>query len=86
MQNSMIKYMTRIGQNTGTLNASKKVHTIATTTPLVAECQNLNSGSLRINGRNSSFCFVGNEGPSSESSIKDGSTFGDKNAIKRFRW
>lgn len=28
--------------------------------------QNLNSGSLRMNGRNSSFCLVGNEGPSSE--------------------
>lgn len=27
--------------------------------------QNLNSGSLRMKGRNSSFCFVGNEGPSS---------------------
>lgn len=28
--------------------------------------QNLNSGSLRMKGRNSSFCLVGNEGPSSE--------------------
>lgn len=33
-----MKYMTRMGQNTGTLNASKKVQTMATRMPLVAEC------------------------------------------------
>lgn len=38
MQKSMMKYMTRMGQNTGTLNASKKVQTMATRMPLVAEC------------------------------------------------
>lgn len=112
MQKSMMKYMTRMGQNTGTLNASKKVHTMATRMPFVAAClgprtgvttcvgvpapasraplcpprppawsaglhptcqlrrapsahQNLNSGSLRMKGRNSSFCLVGSEGPSS---------------------
>ena len=31
----------------------------------VIECQNLNSGSLRMNGRNSSEVDVGSEGPSS---------------------
>lgn len=38
MQKSMMKYMTRMGQNTGTLNASKKVQTMATRMPLVAAC------------------------------------------------
>lgn len=38
MQNSMMKYMTRIGQNTGTLKASKNVQIIAMTMPFVAEC------------------------------------------------
>ena len=38
IQKSMMKYMTRIGQNTGTLNASKKVQTMATRMPLVAAC------------------------------------------------
>ena len=35
--NRMIKYMTKIGQNTGILNASKNVHIIAMTTALVPE-------------------------------------------------
>lgn len=34
----MMKYITRMGQNTGTLKASKKVQTIATRMPLVAAC------------------------------------------------
>lgn len=38
MQKSMTKYITRMGQNTGTLNASKKVQTMATRMPLVAAC------------------------------------------------
>lgn len=38
MQNSMMKYITRMGQNTGTLKASKNVQIIATTMPFVAEC------------------------------------------------
>lgn len=38
IQNSMMKYITRMGQNTGTLKASKKVHTMATKMPLVAAC------------------------------------------------
>uniref|UniRef100_A0A0E9XEP0 Uncharacterized protein n=1 Tax=Anguilla anguilla TaxID=7936 RepID=A0A0E9XEP0_ANGAN len=86
MQNSMMKYMTSIGQKTGTLKASKNVQIIAMTMPLVAECQNLNSGNLRMKGLNSSFCFVGKAGPSSGSSNSDGSTFGDRNAMNRLRW
>ena len=33
-----MNYITRMGQNTGTLKASKKVHTMATKMPLVAAC------------------------------------------------
>ena len=46
MQNKVMKYMTRIGQNTGMLKKSKKVHTKAITVAFVAEYQNLNSGNL----------------------------------------
>lgn len=51
--------------------------------------QNLNSGSRRINGLNSSSAFVGKDGPSSISfsfvSISnDGSNLGVKNARNRF--
>lgn len=38
MQKSMMKYMTRMGQNTGTLKASKNVQIIAMMMPFVAEC------------------------------------------------
>lgn len=38
MQKSMMKYITSIGQNTGTLKASKNVQIMAMTMPLVAEC------------------------------------------------
>ncbi len=63
----MMKYITRIGQKTGTLKTSKNVQNTAITVDLETEYQNLNSGSLLINGRNSSFAFVGNSGPSSDS-------------------
>jgi hypothetical protein len=43
MQNSVIKYITRIGQKTGMLKNSKKVQTKAMTVAFVAEYQNLNS-------------------------------------------
>ena len=46
MQNKVIKYITKMGQNTGILNSSKKVHTKAIAVAFVAEYQNLNSGSL----------------------------------------
>lgn len=65
MQNSVMKYMTKIGQKTGMLKQSKKVQTVAITVDLVTEYQNLNSGSRRMNGRNSSFALVGSSGPPS---------------------
>merc|ERR1712018_551500 len=87
-----MKYMTRIGQYTGMLKKSKNVHTKAMTVAFVAEYQNLNSGSLLTNGRNSSFCLVGNAMPSSSaasSAASDsaiaGSIFGVKNASSKFR-
>jgi type I site-specific restriction-modification system R (restriction) subunit len=43
MQKSVMKYMTRMGQKTGMLKKSKKVHTNAMTVAFVAEYQNLNS-------------------------------------------
>lgn len=65
MQNNVIKYITRIGQKTGMLKASKNVHKIPISVLLEMDSQNLNSGSLRINGRNSSLDFVGSSGPAS---------------------
>lgn len=65
----MMKYITRIGQKTGTLKTSKKVQNKAMTVDLETEYQNLNSGNRLINGRNSSLAFVGNSGPSSDSKI-----------------
>ena len=48
--------------------------------------QNLNSASLRMNGRNSSSFAVGSDGPSvSSSKFKAGSNFGDKKAMSRFK-
>merc|ERR1719414_469784 len=80
--------MTRIGQKTGMLKKSKNVHTNAMTVAFVAEYQNLNSGNLLINGRNSSFCLVGNAIPSSSaasSSAIAGSIFGVRNANSKLR-
>ena len=65
MQNSVMKYITRIGQKTGMLKNSKKVQKKAMRVALVAEYQNLNSGRRRMKGRNSSDCFVGSWRPSS---------------------
>lgn len=62
MHNNVKKYITKIGQNTGILKQSKKVQINAITVLFDTEYQNLNSGSLRINGRNSSF-VVGSSGP-----------------------
>ena len=69
MTKSVMKYMTRIGQNTGMLKNSKKVQKKAMSVAFVAEYQNLNSGSRRMNGRNSSFCLVGSASPSSADDI-----------------
>ena len=57
--NNTKKYMTKIGQNTGTLKKAKKVQKNAYPIAFVPEYQNLNSGKRRIKGRNSSFDFVG---------------------------
>lgn len=54
-----------MGQNTGILKHSKNVQINAIIVLLLTEYQNLNSGSLLINGRNSSFARVGNSGPTS---------------------
>lgn len=67
IQNKVIKYMTNIGQNTGILKASMNVQHRATNVLLVTESQNLNSGSRRINGLNSSVALVGKAGPLSSS-------------------
>merc|ERR1719367_1999677 len=67
IQKSVMKYITRIGQNTGILKSSKKVQPKAITVALVAEYQNLNSGKRLMKGLNSSFCFVGSSNPSSSS-------------------
>ena len=55
MQKSVMKYITKMGQNTGMLKNSKKEHRKAIAVALVAEYQNLNSGSRRMKGLNSSF-------------------------------
>ena len=87
--NKTKKYMTNIGQNTGILKTWKNVQNMAMHIALVPEYQNLNSGKRRMNGRNSSFVLVGSLGPSSSESSSppytEGSTFGERNAIKRFK-
>jgi len=79
------KYISKIGQKTGISNTLKKLHTSAMAIAFVVEYQNLNSGSLRINGLNSSSALVGREGPSSarppsvvstSALSKEGSNFG----------
>ena len=69
MQKRVMKYITKIGQKTGILKNSKKEHTKAMVVALVAEYQNLNSGSRLMKGRNSSSLVVGSSGPSSSSKI-----------------
>ena len=90
IQNNVMKYMTKIGQKTGMLKNSKKVQPKAITVALVAEYQNLNSGSRRIKGRNSSLCFVGSSRPSPSSSAskaaKAGSILGVRKAKSKFKW
>lgn len=63
IQNSVIKYMTRIGQKTGILKQSKNVQINPISVLFVTEYQNLNSGNLLMNGLNSSLALVGNSGP-----------------------
>lgn len=64
IQNNVMKYITNIGQKTGMLKQSNRVHPMAKSVDFVTEYQNLNSGNLLINGLNSSFDLVGNSGPS----------------------
>lgn len=63
MQNNVMKYITKMGQNTGTLKQSKNVQIRAITVLLLMEYQNLNSGNRLTNGLNSSFALVGSSGP-----------------------
>lgn len=85
----MSQYMTRTGQKTGRLNISDQEQQKAMTTALVALYQNLNSGSLRTKGLNSSVDLVGrDEVPPSSMSVSDsrpGSNLGLMKARNRFR-
>lgn len=89
--NRMIQYMTKTGQKTGISKMENQLQTKAMAMARVAECQNLNSGKRRMNGRNSSSRLVGREGePASPSSrpsswVREGSNLGVKKARKRFR-
>lgn len=87
IRKSVMKYMTRMGQNTGTLKTWKNVQNRAISVDFVTLYQNLNSGNLRINGLNSSFAFVGRDGPSSSSSScpKAGSILGVRKARNKLR-
>ena len=80
MKNSTKKYISKMGQNTGTSKTEKKVITMHVAVPLAHAIQNLNSGSRRANGLNSlpSDSVVGSPGCS------DGSSRGDKKAMKLF--
>lgn len=87
--NKISQYTTNTGQNTGRLKISNQLQKKPMAIALVVEYQNLNSGSLRTNGRNSWSSFVGSplalpsSIPSSCSSA--GSNFGERKARKRFR-
>lgn len=74
------KYSNRIGQKTGISKSEQQVIPKAVMQPLVQANQNLNSGSRRAKGRNSSELRVGKARPSSE-----GSSRGLKKAMKLFR-
>lgn len=61
-----------MGQNTGMSKNWKNVKNIDKIVDLITEYQNLNSGSRRINGLNSSFARVGKDGPEqSEITLKN---------------
>ena len=89
-ENRIKKYTTNTGQNTGTLNIENHVHAKLIAIALVAECQNLNSGSRLMKGLNSSSFLVGRLLPASPSSrpsswVREGSIFGWRKARKRLR-
>lgn len=81
MKKSTAKYITKIGQNTGTSKIGKNVIKNEVPAPLKHVNQNLNSGNRLVKGLYSlaSLCVVGNDGPSLKS---DGSSNGERNAIK----
>lgn len=58
--------MTKIGQNTGTLKQSNNVQINPINVDFTIPSQNLNSGNLRMKGRNSCDVVVGRPSPSSE--------------------
>mmetsp|Transcript_4813 Transcript_4813/g.7047 ORF Transcript_4813/g.7047 Transcript_4813/m.7047 type:complete len:88 (+) Transcript_4813:354-617(+) len=81
MKNKMQKYMTKIGQNTGTSNIEKKVIKKDVHVPRKHANQNLNSGIFLVKGLYSfpSAALVGNPGPSV------GSSSGERKAMKLLR-
>mmetsp|Transcript_18151 Transcript_18151/g.41999 ORF Transcript_18151/g.41999 Transcript_18151/m.41999 type:complete len:126 (+) Transcript_18151:156-533(+) len=79
MKKSTKKYISKMGQNTGTSNMEKNVMTMQVRVPLVQANQNLNSGNRLAKGRNSSLDNCGRVGPDSLGSSK-----GLKKAIKLF--
>lgn len=96
--NKMTKYIKRIGQKTGMSKNEKRVQNKPIQREVMALYQNLNSGNLRTNGRNSSIKGLepcGKKSPSSanneaslsnpdSSSVTAGSNLGLKNNKKMF--
>lgn len=64
-ENKINQYSNKIGQKTGTSNAEKNVAINPTVIERMLAYQNLNSGSRRTNGLNSSSDFDGSVGSSS---------------------
>lgn len=78
--NRTMKYSNKMGQNTGISNTENSVKHIDITTDFVPDHQNLNSGTLRLKGLNSSPSCNGSDPPSKETS-----SCGCKNPINRFK-
>jgi len=88
MQKRVMKYITRMGQNTGILKTSKNVQIKAIVVDFVIAYQNLNSGNRLMKGLNSSLLCVGNAGPSgssAESKSNPGSILGVRKAMNKLR-
>mmetsp|Transcript_22642 Transcript_22642/g.33146 ORF Transcript_22642/g.33146 Transcript_22642/m.33146 type:complete len:95 (-) Transcript_22642:340-624(-) len=79
MKNKTQKYITKMGQKTGTSNIGKKVIKNDVVVPRKQTSQNLNSGNLLVKGLYSSELVVGNVGSSL------GSSSGERNAMKLLR-
>lgn len=86
----MHQYMTRTGQKTGTLKISNQLQAKPMVMARVAQYQNLNSGSRRMKGLNSSSFLTGSP-PAEPSSMSwsisslEGSNLGVRKARKRLR-